>query len=271
MGVQMRRRWPVHSVSRASPRRSSGCRNNDVLHRGRAPVATARRRVQCRSLCMRTSSASERLPMDIPKIVTAHSDVLSWAEACRDDALQESAWLRSTLACCEWPRGGRCRDCSDALDAGCARRRIFQCREKQHVIPNGRSLSSRYQKDRKLQADHGRPACGTRQRESSCSRGAFADADSAGWRDSFESRRNRLVESANAQLVGALSPEALLSLFCESAIYMCHFAIRTVRPGTAGSGTVRLCRGRNDIPSLREVWADGAIYFRECRCVSNVC
>ena len=33
------------------------------------------------------------LECNIPRIVVAHSDVLSWAEACRPDGLPQSAWL----------------------------------------------------------------------------------------------------------------------------------------------------------------------------------
>ena len=34
------------------------------------------------------------LSLDIPKLVTAHSDVLSWADACRPRGLEQSRWLR---------------------------------------------------------------------------------------------------------------------------------------------------------------------------------
>src|SRR5579885_2206310 len=34
------------------------------------------------------------LPVRIPKLITAHSDVLSWADACRDRPLEDSPWLR---------------------------------------------------------------------------------------------------------------------------------------------------------------------------------
>ena len=38
------------------------------------------------------------LSLDIPKLVTAHSDVLSWACACRPQGLEESRWLRQYRA-----------------------------------------------------------------------------------------------------------------------------------------------------------------------------
>ncbi len=38
------------------------------------------------------------LPVDVPRILVAHSDVLSWAKACRPEGLEPSAWLEHYLS-----------------------------------------------------------------------------------------------------------------------------------------------------------------------------
>ena len=93
------------------------------------------------------------LPFDGPKIVVAHSDVLSWAKACRTDGLPPSPWLdryRALVAT------GLER--ADVLVAPThwmlhALEEHFRLPGELHVIHNGRSISHPpIHKSRQLQA-----------------------------------------------------------------------------------------------------------------------
>ena len=82
-----------------------------------------------------------RLPLSVPRIITAHSDVLSWAAVCRPGGLEPSSWLATyrTLT----------QDGLDAADAVVAPTEWMLTALLQHfavpgsrrVIPNGRTLA----------------------------------------------------------------------------------------------------------------------------------
>ena len=58
------------------------------------------------------------LPVPIPRLITAHSDVLSWGAACRPNGLESSPWL--THYCKMVEQGlasSRCCCCTHPLDA----------------------------------------------------------------------------------------------------------------------------------------------------------
>jgi Glycosyltransferase Family 4 len=80
------------------------------------------------------------LAADIPRVVVAHSDVLSWANTCRPEGLQDSAWLETY---CELVSRGL--DGADAVVAPThwmlnALASNFRLPRERRVIPNGRTL-----------------------------------------------------------------------------------------------------------------------------------
>jgi glycogen(starch) synthase len=92
------------------------------------------------------------LPVSIPRVVTAHSDVLSWAGSCRKSPLEESAWLRQYRSLV--------RDGLEQADTVIAPTRWmldalsqnFRLPQQQLVIANGRTIGVPAQTARKLQA-----------------------------------------------------------------------------------------------------------------------
>ena len=69
------------------------------------------------------------------------------------------------------------------------------------------------------------------------------------------------VDGTDIRVLGALAGDELLTLFRESAIYICTsryepFGLAPLEAAQCGCAVLA-----NDIPSLREVWGDAALYF----------
>jgi glycosyltransferase involved in cell wall biosynthesis len=197
------------------------------------------------------------LPLLIPKIITAHSDVLSWAESCRGGKLEDSAWLGQYLALVN---SGLARaDCviTPTRWMRHALARNFPLPESTAVVSNGRTLNAAPSATRKLQAvtagrlwDEAKNISILREVQSSMPLLLAGEAH-----DGFGATTGHITS------LGALSQKALLALFRESSIYICPsryepFGLAPLEAALCGCAVVA-----NDIPSLREVWADGALYF----------
>ncbi|HEY0784337.1 MAG TPA: glycosyltransferase family 4 protein [Acidobacteriaceae bacterium] len=209
------------------------------------------------------------LPTDLPKVVMAHSDVMSWSECCRGGQPGDSPWLRQYLrvvreglanadalvAPSRWMMEALARNY--ALPAHCA------------VIANGRAVAGRNEKTaRKLQAvtvgrvwDEGKNVRVLEEAESPMPvlvAGELAlEAEPP-----FASSRLRLL--------GQLSEEAALTLFAQSAIYIATslyepFGLAPVEAALSGCAIVA-----HDIPSFREVWGESALYFSHAEELSAI-
>jgi glycosyltransferase involved in cell wall biosynthesis len=208
------------------------------------------------------------LPVSTPKVVTAHSDVLSWAESCRNVPLEESSWLRQYRYLV---REGL--DQADAVIAPTcwmmnALSRNFRLPREQQIIANGRTIALLPQTPRKLQA-----VTAGRLWDEAKNIGMFSHVDSpmpliiAG--DDCCEQETAPADLKHAEFLGALSQEALLSCFAESAIYICSsiyepFGLAPLEAALCGCAVLA-----HDIPSLREVWDDGAIYFSDADSLSQ--
>ncbi|MBV8632260.1 MAG: glycosyltransferase family 4 protein [Silvibacterium sp.] len=208
------------------------------------------------------------VPLSIPKIVTAHSDVLSWAESCRGGVLEESAWLRQYRKLVG--DGLESADVVSCPTEWMARTvtEYFSVRGELVVIPNGRSVTP--------------PQGGTRLQAVTAGR-LWDEAKNIGMLGDFRSplpifvageTRHGTAGSTHIlpdnMLLGRLSQEELLSLFRQSAIYICTsryepFGLAPLEAALCGCAVI--C---NDIPSLREVWESGALYFRDSQSLRNL-
>jgi glycogen synthase len=200
------------------------------------------------------------LPISVPRVITAHSDVLSWASCCCDAPLDFSTWLAqyhslvyngleeadAVVAPTRWML--------DALAKN------FGLPAKQIVISNGRTFDAMAPSARKLQAvTAGR--LWDRAKDIGLLSGIVSPIPLlvAGETELEQSRVPE--ESGDIRLLGALSQEDLLALFRESAIYICTsqyepFGLAPLEAALCGCAVLA-----RDIPSLREVWGDDAIYF----------
>jgi hypothetical protein len=202
------------------------------------------------------------LPLSIPKIVTAHSDVLSWAVSCGKAPLESSAWLRQYISLV---RSGLenadvvvtpTRWMLDALADNWALPKI------RHMIPNGRTICRPAPTARQLQAvTAGRvwdPAKGI---QNLCCLSSPIPFFVAGETACKGSTSPLILDGVH--LLGHLSEETLLTLFSNSAIYVCTscyepFGFAPLEAALCGCAVLA-----NDIPSLREVWQHGALYFND--------
>ena len=199
----------------------------------------------------------------LPRVVVAHSDVLSWARACKLAALTPTPWLNQYTMLVQ---GGLLQ--ADALIAPTQSvlqglTMNFFLPSGGSVIPNGRRLPTPDTiPERKLQA---------------VSAGRLWDEakglDLLGACDlplpvlvagetSFDGE-SAADPPANVRLLGPLSSDQLQTVFRESAMYLCTsryepFGLAPLEAALCGCAIVA-----RDLPSLREVWGDDALYFRD--------
>jgi glycosyltransferase involved in cell wall biosynthesis len=209
------------------------------------------------------------LRVDIPKIVTAHSDVFSWAEACHNGVLEPSAWLSrySGLVSKGLHEADAVVAPTNWMAASLARNFTLSCRPL--MIPNGRSLLPAKNRTRKLQA-----VTAGRLWDEAKNIAMLSDVESplplllAG--DTRHGPTRMTASLGNASLLGHLSSDDLLALFSESAVYLCTsqyepFGLAPLEAALCGCAVLAY-----DIPSLREVWDDGALYFQGAASLSGL-
>jgi glycosyltransferase involved in cell wall biosynthesis len=207
------------------------------------------------------------LAIPAAKVVTAHSDVLSWAEACRTEELAESEWL-----CCYRQLVQNGLDGADVVTAPThwmaeALRRNFNVPGDVRVIANGRSLNP--------------GTCDTMRELRAVSLGRLWD-EAKGLRalSSVKSPMPIVVagetffegESAEMPLafVGALEEQEVFALFRASSIYIAAsiyepFGLAPLEAALCGCAIVA-----RDLPSFREIWGDAASYFRDERQLEGI-
>jgi len=208
------------------------------------------------------------LPLPIPRIVVAHSDVLSWARACRPNGLEQSNWLKQY---CAMVRAGITQ--ADAIIAPTlwmldALEQEFAPLPEAYVIPNGVSIAQgRVESLRKVQAvvagrlwDEAKNFEILERVESDMR--IVAAGDLGPRMPSGNKSANRL------RFTGHLEHADLLKLFRQSMVYICTskyepFGYAAIEAALCGCLVVA-----NDIPSLREVWGDHALFFRDADSLS---
>ncbi|MFP5237126.1 MAG: glycosyltransferase family 4 protein [Acidobacteriota bacterium] len=198
----------------------------------------------------------------IPCVITAHSDVLSWAKACRLDGLPSSEWLERYIAMVQ---AGLLA--ADAVAAPTqwmlhALAETFALPRHSAVVPNGRTIpSSRSGATATRAVTAGRlwdeaKAINTLAHVESTMPIAIAGEGrpecSASW-----------INNSHLDWKGQLSEPEMMRLFCESSVYLClskyePFGLAALEAALCGCAVVA-----RDIPSLREVWRDAALYFHD--------
>jgi glycosyltransferase involved in cell wall biosynthesis len=209
------------------------------------------------------------LPLAIPKVITAHSDVLSWADACRDRPLEDSQWLRQY---CDLVTAGL-RGASSVIAPTRwmleALQRNFSLPSPGEVIPNGRTLPPASSSSPQLRA-----VTAGRLWDQAKDIRLLADVSPriplyiAG-QPQHEAVRATL-EFGSATLLGRLPEPELLQFFRESAIYVCTsryepFGLAPLEAALCGCAVLA-----RDIPSLREVWRDSARYFSDAQALESL-
>jgi glycosyltransferase involved in cell wall biosynthesis len=203
------------------------------------------------------------LPVAIPKLIVAHSDVLSWWRACRGTEAHASSWLKEyrrlvntglhqaecVVAPTEWMREQLLQN--------------YGSLPLSLVIANGRTVDSYSSATKVLRAvtagrlwDEGKNVLLLE--DIDCVMPVCIAGDIR-----FNQADGRDLKSGKIELLGAMNEDALLQLFSESAIYVVTsryepFGLAAVEAALCGCAIIA-----NDIPPLREVWGDTAVYFAE--------
>lgn len=212
------------------------------------------------------------LDTSIPRIIVGHSDVLSWARACRPSALEPTPWLSRYTNLVQAGLNGASAVVTPTAWMGNALAESFSLPSGFKTIPNGVSVSEPEKPlpNRRFQAiTAGRLwdlAKGLDTlRDLDCRIPLLVAGD-----NTFESPGPQASWPGRLDSLGSLSQTALHRYFRESDFYICAsryepFGLAPLE--AALCGCVPLVR---DIPSLREVWADGALYFTDDASLTQV-
>ncbi len=203
------------------------------------------------------------LPLGIPCVITAHSDVLSWAEACRSEPLADSPWLRQYVRLVEAGLRNSTAVVVPTRSMLGALARNFPLSTRAEVIPNGRQLPEPRPThvDRKLAAI----SVGRLWDEAKNIRilGEITPPLPISVAGETELTANSPAQPLrNVTALGVLSPDQLLLALRASSICIAPalyepFGLAPLEAALCGCAVVL-----NDIPSLREVWGDAALYFQ---------
>jgi glycosyltransferase involved in cell wall biosynthesis len=209
------------------------------------------------------------LALAIPRLITAHSDVLSWAAACHPEGLNASPWLDRYIALVHRGLEGADAVVTPTQWMMSELHRHFRIRCESQVILNGRHMNgSTIHRTRALQA-----VCAGRLWDEAKNVAMLSEVDCpfpiviAGEASRDDVQAPNI--SSNMTFVGRLEENELLALFRDSSIYLATsiyepFGLAPLEAALCGCAIVA-----NDIPSLREVWGDGALYFETSDALSR--
>lgn len=201
------------------------------------------------------------LDVAVPRVVTAHSDVLSWARECGKAPLEPSAWLDSYVS---QVQAGLLR--ADVVTAPTrwmldALSTFFEVPAPVEVVPNGRSLSRAEERPRLLRA-----VTAGRLWDEAKGVTILADVPSpmpvlvAG---ELHDGAPQTFARNGVELMGQLSSEQMEELLRSNSVYLClskyePFGLAALEAAQCGCAVIA-----RDIPPLREVWGTDALYFAD--------
>ncbi|MGI4853565.1 MAG: glycosyltransferase [Janthinobacterium lividum] len=198
------------------------------------------------------------LPVPVPKFVISHSDVLSWSAAVSKVSLAEDRWLIHYRNIVQAGLDGATLLIAPTHAVLKGMTDHYRLPTETVVIANGRSLHPETKRiPRVLQAiSAGRMWDPAKNLHLLTGLHAPLPIRIAGENNGYDTQGSSLI------FLGQRSESDLLMLLRESAIYICAsmyepFGLAPLEAALCGCAVVA-----NDIPSLREVWADAALYFR---------
>jgi len=206
-----------------------------------------------------------RLDTIIPRVVVAHSDVLSWAKACKPNALESTPWLNRYISMVQAGLDGAAAVVTPTAWMGAALAESFSLPRGCQVIPNAVSVGPAPDpaRSRKFQAiTAGRLWDEAKGLDTLRDLHVTIPLLVAG-ENVFESPDPNASWPGNLVSLGPLSPAELHAVFRESSFYLCTsryepFGLAPLEAALCGCAII--CR---DIPSLREVWGDSALYYTD--------
>ncbi len=236
-------------------------RCNHATYRDAEPLLSRIADSFCPDILHTSQFCFGRFPCPIPRVITAHSDVLSWTEACRPEHTTPPDWLRRYRALVQ--------SGLDSVDTVVAPTQWmlnalgihFDLPSPTRVIANGRTLATPSQyPTRHLQA------VSVGRLWDQAKNVALLTTINPAMRILVAGEREHEDFSApkqlgHATLLGSLTEAELLTLFRSSSLYLAPsvyepFGLAPLEAALCGCAILA-----NDLPSLREVWGDAALYF----------
>ena len=208
------------------------------------------------------------LKVDIPKLVVAHSDVVSWWVAVHGEEPPRSAWI-------DWYRQTVQRGLDGATTVVAPSRWMLSQAEayygpfQQHgVIYNGRSpqcFNPHADKD-DMVLTVGRLWDSAKQvslvTQYDCGWPVVVAGETQHPDEAYRGEDTRIVCEGTLELKGKQNAEQLRSLFSRAAIYAATSRYEPFGLALVEAAFSRCTIVANDIPSFRELWGETACYFR---------
>jgi glycogen synthase len=207
------------------------------------------------------------LDVDLPKVVVAHSDVVSWWAAVHGDVPPESDWIARY---CDVVRRGL-----DGATTVVAPSRWMLSQIEQHygpqplvsVIYNGRSprwFHPHADKD-DLVLTVGRLWDAAKQvallTECDCAWPVIIAGETEHPDQAYREHAKRIVCEGMLELKGKQTPEQLRTLFARAGLYAATARYEPFGLALVEAALSRCAIVANDIPSFRELWGETACYF----------
>ena len=236
--------------------------NETAFEQGEAVLHTAAARFRP-DLLLSNQFCFGATALPLPRVVAAHSDVLSWARAAKPSALESTPWLNRYTVLVQ--RGLLQADAVTAPTQSVIKglKSSFFLPNNGIVIHNGRTTPQppHVTPERHLQA-----VIAGRLWDEAKGLGILAETPLplpvfvAG--ETAHEGHTVAPNIPGVGFLGQLAPADLQTLYRGSAVYLCPslyepFGLAPLE--AALNGCALVCR---DLPSLREVWADNALYFR---------
>jgi glycosyltransferase involved in cell wall biosynthesis len=206
------------------------------------------------------------LPVDVPKIVVAHSDVVSWWVAVHGKEPDDTPWIRRYRQ--QVSSGLRSADIVVApsqwmLDQ--VAKHYF--RPQQGVVVHNGRTSSLFEPDAAKEdfvLSVGRVWDPAKQMQLLLSRPLCAPVRIVGWtHEPGKEGRDALRRSENVELLGTKSQAELRRLYARVGVYAATSRYEPFGLSALEAALSRCALLMNDNPVFHELWGDAAIYFQQ--------
>jgi hypothetical protein len=210
------------------------------------------------------------IALDIPKLITAHSDAFSRLDACRNCKPQPTRWLRQYLTLVTRGLNGADAVVSPTRWMANSLACHYAALPSSYVIRHGRSLAAVPETHRRTVQAVATGQLWDETKDIHMLQDVLSPLPIyvAGERKHHSGISPR--QMGKAILVGALTESSLLSLYARSTIYIDS---SVYEPSGLDALDAALCGCAviaNDIPSTREMWGEAALYFHGARELSAV-
>lgn len=207
------------------------------------------------------------LRVDIPKIVVAHSDVVSWWMAVHGEEPPGSEWVRGYRDVVQHGLDGATAVVAPSRWMLEEIERYYGTRSSSSVIYNGRSPQSfnpHADKDDFVFSvgrlwDAAKQVSILAEMDCGC---PVVIAGSTEHPDEAYRAPESSFTAGTLELKGSQTPEQLRSLFCRASMYAATSRYEPFGLAPLEAALSRCALVANDIPSFRELWGETACYFR---------